>query len=92
MPTTQYLTSPENAELFAKKSGFASPYTNRTHLFSHHPTSSSSDISNFVCRESLFHRVKNYLQQFMNSSGHPVPNLGGRVPALDGETQMGFSE
>jgi hypothetical protein len=77
---------------FAKKIGSASPYTNRTHLFSHHATSFSSDISNFVCMESLFHRVKNYLQQFMKSSGYSAPNLGGRVPVLDGETQMGFSD
>jgi hypothetical protein len=38
-------------------------------LISHDPTSFSSDISNIVCRESLFHHVKNYLQQFMKSSG-----------------------
>jgi hypothetical protein len=92
MPTTQDLTPPENAELFAKKIGSASLYAHRTHLLSHHPTSFSSDISNIVCRESLFHHVKNYLQQFMKSSGHPAPNLGGRVPELDGETRMGFSE
>jgi hypothetical protein len=57
------------AQLFAKKTGSASPYTHRTHLISHHPTSFSSDILNIVCRESFFHHVKNYLQQFMKSSG-----------------------
>jgi hypothetical protein len=68
MLTTQDPTPPEKAELFAKKIGLASPYTHRTHLISHHPTSFSSDIWNIVCRESLFHHVKNYLQQFMKSS------------------------
>jgi hypothetical protein len=53
---------------FAKKIGSASPDTHRTHLISHYPTSFSSDISNNVCRESLFHHVKSYLQQFMKSS------------------------
>jgi hypothetical protein len=52
-----------------KKIGFASPYTHRTHQIPHHPTSFSSDILNIVCRESLFHHVKNYLQQFMKSLG-----------------------
>jgi histone-lysine N-methyltransferase SETMAR len=28
-----------------------------------------SDVSNIVCRQALFHHVKNYLQQFMKSSG-----------------------
>jgi hypothetical protein len=37
----------------------ASPYTHRPHLISHHPTSFSSDISNIVCGESLFHHVRN---------------------------------
>jgi hypothetical protein len=41
----------------------------RTHLISHYPTYFSSDISNIVCTESLLHHVKNYLQQFMKSSG-----------------------
>jgi hypothetical protein len=54
---------------FEKKIGSASPYTYRTHLISHHLASFSSDISNIVCRELLFHHVKNYLQQFMKSSG-----------------------
>jgi hypothetical protein len=58
---------PENAELFAKKIGSASPYTHRTHLTSPHPTPFSSDISNILRRESLFHHVKNYLHQFMKS-------------------------
>jgi hypothetical protein len=53
MLTTQDHTPPENAELIAKKIGFASPYTHRTHLTSHHSTSFSSDISNIVCRESF---------------------------------------
>jgi hypothetical protein len=69
MLTTQDSTPPENAELFAKKISSASPSTHRTHLISHHPTSFSSDISNIVRRESLFHQVKNYLQKFMKSSG-----------------------
>jgi hypothetical protein len=72
--------------VFGKKIGCTSPYTNHTHLISHHRTSFSSKISNIVCRESLFHHVKNYLQQFMKSSGHPATNLAGRVSALDGET------
>jgi hypothetical protein len=46
MLTTQDPTPPENAKLFAKKIGSASPYTHRTHLISHHPISFSSDISN----------------------------------------------
>jgi hypothetical protein len=62
-------TPPEHTERFAKKIGSAWPYTHRTHLISHHPTSFSSDMSNIVCRESLFHQVKNYLQQFMKLSG-----------------------
>jgi hypothetical protein len=69
MVTTQDLTPPENAELYAKTIGSASPYTHRTHQFSHHPTSLSSDISNITCRESPFHHVKNCLQQFMKSLG-----------------------
>jgi hypothetical protein len=68
MLTTQNPTPPENAEVFAKKIGSPSPYTHHTHLISHHPTSFSSDISNIVGRESFFHHVKNYLQQFMKSS------------------------
>jgi hypothetical protein len=56
------LTPPENAELFAKKIGSASPYTHSAHFISRHPTSFSSDISNLVCLESLFHHVKNCLQ------------------------------
>jgi hypothetical protein len=92
MLTMQDPMPPENSELFAKKIGSASPYTRRTHLISHHPTSFSSNISNIVCRESLFHHMKNYLQQFMKSSGHPATNLGRRNPALDEETRMGFSE
>jgi hypothetical protein len=92
MMTTQDSTPPENTELLAKKIGSASPYTHRTDLISHHPTSFSSDISNTVCRLSLFYHVKNYLQQFMKSSGHPATNLGERVSALDGETRTGFSE
>jgi hypothetical protein len=92
MLTTQDPTPPENAEPFAKKIGSASPYTHRTHLISHHPIYFSSDRLNIVCRESLFHHVKNYLQQFMKSSGHPATNLGGCVSALDGETRMGFPE
>jgi hypothetical protein len=62
MLTTQDSTPPENAEPFAKKIGSVSPYTHRTHLISHHPTSFSSGISTIVCRGSLFHHVKNYLQ------------------------------
>jgi hypothetical protein len=69
MLTTQDPTPPENAKPSAKKIGSASPCTHCTHLISHHPTSFSLDISNSVCRESLFHRVKNYLQQFKKSSG-----------------------
>jgi hypothetical protein len=92
MLTTQDPTLPENAELFAKKIGPASPYTNRTHLTSHHSTFFSSDISNSICRESLFHHVMNSLQQFMKSSDHPATELGRRVSTLDGETRIGFSE
>jgi hypothetical protein len=62
MLTAQDRIPPENAELFAKKIGSASPPTHHTHLMSHHPTSFSSDISTIVCRESPFHHVKNYLQ------------------------------
>jgi hypothetical protein len=51
MLTTQDAPPPENTELFATKIGSASPYTHRTHLISHHPTSFSSDISNIICRE-----------------------------------------
>jgi hypothetical protein len=68
MLTKQDPTPPENAELFVKKIGSASPYTHRVHLISRHPTSFSSDISNFVCEKSLFHHMKNYLQQYMKSS------------------------
>jgi hypothetical protein len=92
MLTTQDPTPPENAELFAKKIGSASPSADRTHLISSHPTSFSSDISNIICRELLFHHLTNYLQQFMKSSGHPATNLGRCVSALDGETRIGFSE
>jgi hypothetical protein len=53
---------------FAKKVGSTSPYTHHTHLISHHRISFSSDISTILCRESFFHRLKNYLQQFMKSS------------------------
>jgi hypothetical protein len=91
MLTKQDPTPPENAEFFAKKIGPTSPYTHRTDSISHHPTSFSSDISNIVCRESLFHHLKNYLQQFMKRPGHPTTKLGGRVSALDGETRMDFS-
>jgi hypothetical protein len=90
--TTQDSAPPDNAELFAKKIGSPSPYTYRTQLISHHPTSFSSEISDTVYRKSLSHHVKNYLQQFMKSSGHSATNLGGRASALDGETRMGFSE
>jgi hypothetical protein len=69
MLTTQDPIPPENVELCAKKIGSASSYAHRADLISHHPTSFSSDISNIVCRKSLFHHVKNYLQQFMKSSG-----------------------
>jgi hypothetical protein len=58
MLTTQDPIPPENAELFAKKIGSASPYTDRPHLIPHYPTSFSSDISNIVCRESLSHHVE----------------------------------
>jgi hypothetical protein len=78
MLTTQDPAPPENAEPCAKKIGSATPYTYRTHLVSHHPTSFSSDISKIVCRESLFHHVKNYLQQFMKSSG-PSRDQSGRT-------------
>jgi hypothetical protein len=57
--TMQDFTPPENAKRFAKKIGSASPYTHRAHLIWHRPTSFSSDIPNNVCRESLFHHVKN---------------------------------
>jgi hypothetical protein len=86
MLTTQDLTPPENAQIFAKKIGPASPYTQRTQLTSHHSTSFSSDLSNIVCRESLFHQVMNSLQQFMKSSGHPATDLGRCVSTLDGES------
>jgi hypothetical protein len=92
MLTTQDSRAPENAELFAKKIGSASPCTHRTHLISHYPTSCFSDISNIVWRELLHHHVKHYLQQFMKLSGHLATNSEGRVSALDGETRMGFSE
>jgi hypothetical protein len=69
MLTRQDPTPPENAELFAKKIGSASPYTHHIHLISHHPTSFSSDKSNIVCSESLFHHVTNYVQDLMKSSG-----------------------
>jgi hypothetical protein len=91
MLTTLDRTPPAHAELFAKRIGSASPYTHRTHLISQHPTSFSSDTSNIVYRDSLFHHVKNYLQQLMKSSGHPATSPGGRVSALDGEIRMGFS-
>jgi hypothetical protein len=92
MLTMQDRIPPENAELFTEKTGSASLYTHRTHLISHHPTSFSSNISNVVCRESLFHHMKNYLQQLMKSSDHQATILGGRVSVLDGEIRMGFSE
>jgi hypothetical protein len=68
MLTTQDPTPPENAEPFAKKIGSASPYPHCTHLISHYATSFSLDILTIVCRESLFHHVKNYLRQFMKAS------------------------
>jgi hypothetical protein len=49
MLTTQDRTPPENAKLFTKKIGSASPYTHRTHLIFHYPT-------------SLFERIKHCLQ------------------------------
>jgi hypothetical protein len=58
MLAIQDLTSSEIAELCAKKIDSASPYSYRTHLISHHPTSFSLDIPNIVCAESLFHHVK----------------------------------
>jgi hypothetical protein len=51
------------------KIGSASPYTHRADLISCHPTFSYSYMSNIVCRESLFHHVESYLQQFVKSSG-----------------------
>jgi hypothetical protein len=69
MLTTQDRTPHENTEPFAKKIGSASPFAHRPHLISHHPTSFSSDISNIVFRESLFHHAKTYFQQFMISPG-----------------------
>jgi hypothetical protein len=69
MLKTQDSTPPKNSKLFAKKIGSASLYNHRTHLISHHPASFSSNILNIVCRESLFHHEKDYLQQFMKSSG-----------------------
>jgi hypothetical protein len=53
MLTMQDPTAAENAGLFAKKIGSASPHTNRTHLILHHLTSFSSEISNIVCKELL---------------------------------------
>jgi hypothetical protein len=47
---------------FAKKIGSASPDTHRAHLISQHSTSFSSDISDIVYKESIFHHVKNHLQ------------------------------
>jgi hypothetical protein len=92
MLITQDPTPPENTELFRKTVRSASLCTYRNQLISHHPPSFSSDMSNIVCRESLFHNVKNYLQQFTKSSGHPAANFGGCVPALDGATRMDLSE
>jgi hypothetical protein len=92
MLTAQDPTAPENPGRFAKKIGSASVYTHRTYLISHRPTSFSSDISNIVCRESLFHHVKNYLQQFMKWPGQPATNLGGHASALDVKTRVNFSE
>jgi hypothetical protein len=59
------------------------PYTHRTHLISHHLISLSSDISNIISRELLFHHVDNHLQQFMKLSGHRVTNFAGPVLTLD---------
>jgi hypothetical protein len=73
MLTKQDPTPSQNGELFCEQNASASPYTQRTYLISHHPTSFSSDISNLVCMESLFHHVENYLQQFMK---FPGPSLG----------------
>jgi hypothetical protein len=67
--TTQGPTWPEKAELFAKKIGSASPYTHRAYLILRHPSSVSSGISNILCRETFFHHMKNYMQQFMKLSG-----------------------
>jgi hypothetical protein len=53
---------------FVKKIGSASPYAHHTQRISHNPTSFPSDTSKIVCRESLVHHVRNYLQQFMISS------------------------
>jgi hypothetical protein len=60
--------SARKCRAFYKKIDSASPDTHTTHLISHHPSSFSSDISNSVWKESLFHHVKNHLQQFMKSS------------------------
>jgi hypothetical protein len=92
MLTTDDRILPENTELFAKKIGSASPNTDRAHLISHHPISFSSDMSNIVFRESLFHHVKNYLQQFMKLSGPSGDQPWKTFSALDGETRMDFSE
>jgi hypothetical protein len=91
MLTTQDRTPPEMSNFCEE---------NRLRLAVHPPYSldlASSDfflfgISSIVCRESLFHHVKNYFQQFMNPSGHPATNLGRRVSVLDGEARMDFSE
>jgi hypothetical protein len=87
MLTTQDRTSPENSELFAKKICSASPYTQRTHLISHHPTFVSSDISNIVCRESLFHHPRNYrvVQKSVRYPSISTDNLLARLNLLSSD-------
>jgi hypothetical protein len=90
MLTTQDRTSPENSDLFAKKVCSASPYAQRTHLISHHPTSLSSDISNIVCGESLFHHVRNYrvVQKSVRSPSISTDNLLAWPNLLSNDAQF----
>jgi hypothetical protein len=92
MLTTQDPTSPENAELFAEKIYSTSPYTQRNHMISHHPTSFSSDISNIICGESLFHCVRNY-RMVQKSVRHPsisTDNLLARPNLLSNDAWSVF--
>jgi hypothetical protein len=85
-------TPSERAKRFPRKICSASPSIHRTHLILHLPTSFSSDISNIIWTESLFHRVKHYLQQFMKSLGPPSNQPWKADSALNAEIRMSFSE
>jgi hypothetical protein len=92
MLTTQDRTPPENAGIFAKKIGCASPYTHRPHLISHHPTSFLRTYQTLSAGNHFSITWRITCSNSWNRRGHPATSLRGRVSALNGETRMGFSE